>query len=108
MSMQLNRKTTPIKMRNYGRIIQDMIEYACRMEDAQQREALVSYVAQCMRQKNAVWNRDQDSGIARVAEDIERLSGGVLHYEMPQAQDPVSAAEAPAPAQQLRSKKKKK
>lgn len=104
--MQLNRKTTPIKMRNYGRIIQDMIEYACRMEDMQQREALVSYVAQCMRQKNAVWNRDQDSGIARVAEDIERLSGGVLHYEMPQAQEPVPATEAPA--QQLRSKKKKK
>ena len=107
MSMQLNRKTTPIKMRNYGRIIQDMIEYACRMEDAQQREALVSYVAQCMRQKNAVWNRDQDSGIARVAEDIERLSGGVLHYEMPQAQEPVPV-ETTAPAQQLRSKKKKK
>lgn len=104
--MQLNRKTTPIKMRNYGRIIQDMIEYACRMEDAQQREALVSYVAQCMRQKNAVWNRDQDSGIARVAEDIERLSGGVLHYEMPQAQEPVPATEAPA--QQPRLKKKKK
>ena len=108
MSMQLNRKTTPIKMRNYGRIIQDMIEYACRMEDMQQREALVSYVAQCMRQKNAVWNRDQDSGIARVAEDIERLSGGVLHYEMPQAQESVLAAEAPAPAQQPRLKKKKK
>ena len=106
--MQLNRKTTPIKMRNYGRIIQDMIEYACRMEDMQQREALVSYVAQCMRQKNAVWNRDQDSGIARVAEDIERLSGGVLHYEMPQTQESVPAAEAPAPAQQLRLKKKKK
>ncbi len=105
--MQLNRKTTPIKMRNYGRIIQDMIEYACRMEDAQQREALVSYVAQCMRQKNAVWNRDQDSGIARVAEDIERLSGGVLHYEMPQSAEP-QPAEAAAPAQPARSKKKKK
>jgi hypothetical protein len=43
-----------------------------------------------------------------VAEDIERLSGGVLHYEMPQAQEPVLAAEAPAPAQQPRLKKKKK
>lgn len=107
MSMQLNRKTTPIKMRNYGRIIQDMIEYACRMEDVQQREALVSYVAQCMRQKNAVWNRDQDSGIARVAEDIERLSGGVLHYELPQTQEPLPV-EASVPAQQPRSKKKKK
>lgn len=105
--MQLNRKTTPIKMRNYGRIIQDMIEYACRMEDVQQREALVSYVAQCMRQKNAVWNRDQDSGIARVAEDIERLSGGVLHYELPQTQESLPV-ETSAPAQQPRSKKKKK
>ena len=50
MELQLQRKTTPVKMRNYGRIIQDMIEYACVLEDPEQREALVNYVAQCMRQ----------------------------------------------------------
>lgn len=66
-------------MRNYGRIIQDMIAYACTIEDKAEREALVVYIAQCMRQKNLVWNRDQESGMARVTEDIERLSNGVLN-----------------------------
>jgi hypothetical protein len=88
---QLSRKTSPIKMRNYGRIIQDMIEYACVLEDAEQREALVAYIAQCMRQKNQVWNKDQESGVARIAEDIERLSGGRIHYEVPQPRETMPA-----------------
>lgn len=85
---QLSRKTSPIKMRNYGRIIQDMIEYACVLEDTEQRNALVEYIAQCMRQKNTVWNKDQESGYARIAEDLERLSDGKIHYVAPQSQEP--------------------
>ena len=84
---QLSRKTSPIKMRNYGRIIQDMIEYACVLEDTEQRNALVEYIAQCMRQKNTVWNKDQESGYARIAEDLERLSDGKIHYVAPQPQE---------------------
>lgn len=78
---QLNRKKTPIVMRNYGRILQDMISYACELEDKDQRDAFVDYIAQCMRQKNTVWNRDQESGTNRIAEDIARLSQGRLQYE---------------------------
>ncbi len=78
---QLNRKKTPIVMRNYGRILQDMISYACELEDKEQRDAFVDYIAQCMRQKNTVWNRDQESGTNRIAEDIARLSQGRLQYE---------------------------
>ena len=78
---QLNRKKTPIVMRNYGRILQDMISYACELEDKEQRDAFVVYIAQCMRQKNTVWNRDQESGTNRIAEDIARLSQGRLQYE---------------------------
>ena len=68
-------------MRNYGRILQDMISYACELEDKEQRDAFVDYIAQCMRQKNTVWNRDQESGTNRIAEDIARLSQGRLQYE---------------------------
>ena len=78
---QLNRKKTPIVMRNYGRILQDMISCACELEDKEQRDAFVDYIAQCMRQKNTVWNRDQESGTNRIAEDIARLSQGRLQYE---------------------------
>lgn len=78
---QLSRKKTPIVMRNYGRILQDMIAYACELEDKEQQDAFVDYIAQCMRQKNTVWNRDQESGTNRIAEDIARLSQGRLKYE---------------------------
>ncbi|MBQ1874958.1 MAG: DUF4290 domain-containing protein [Paludibacteraceae bacterium] len=108
MELQLQRKTTPVKMRNYGRIIQDMIEYACVLEDPEQREALVNYVAQCMRQKNTVWNKDQESGVARIAEDIERLSNGRLHYEVPVQQDVRPADQPVSPVQQGKPKRKKK
>ncbi len=83
MKQTLTRNTTPIRMRNYGRIIQDMIAYACTIENRQEREALVLYIAQCMRQKNLVWNKDQEAGLNRVREDIERLSAGKINCNFP-------------------------
>lgn len=65
-------------MRNYGRIVQDMIRYACSLPQNKERDSLEVYIAQCMRQRNLVWNRDQEAGINRVREDIIRLSGGQL------------------------------
>lgn len=70
-------------MRNYGRIVQDMIAYATTLEEGQEREALELYIAQCMRQRNLVWNRDQEAGLNRVREDIIRLSAGKLRCDSP-------------------------
>ena len=78
MTLQLRRNDAPIRMRNYGRIVQDMIAYACTVTDKTERESLEVYIAQCMRQRNLVWNKDQEAGIARVKEDIIRLSNGQL------------------------------
>ena len=75
---ELNRHTAPIRMRNYGRIVQDMIQYACTISDQKERESLELYIANCMRQRNLIWNRDQESGLNRVREDIIRLSDGRL------------------------------
>ena len=70
-------------MRNYGRIVQDMIRYAAGLPSGDEREKLEVYIAQCMRQRNLVWNRDQESGLNRVREDIIRLSGGKLTCDSP-------------------------
>ena len=78
MTLQLNRNASPIRMRNYGRIVQDMISYACTLPQNTERDSLEVYIAQCMRQRNLVWNRDQEAGINRVREDIIRLSNGQL------------------------------
>ena len=65
-------------MRNYGRIIQDMIMVACDEQDTRNREAMILYIGQCMRQKNLIWNRDQESGTQRIKDDIATLSNGRL------------------------------
>lgn len=79
MTAVLQRNTEPIRMRNYGRIIQDLVAYACTMEPSPQRDALVVHIALCMRQKNVAWNKDQDAGLNRVKEDIQRLSNNRLN-----------------------------
>ena len=81
MTVQLNRNASPIQMRNYGRIVQDMISYACTLPQTKERDSLEVYIAQCMRQRNLVWNRDQEAGINRVREDIIRLSNGQLNCD---------------------------
>ena len=81
MTLQLNRNTTPIRMRNYGRIVQDMIQYATTLAPGKERDSLEVYIAQCMRQRNLVWNRDQEAGAGRIREDIMRLSNGQLRCD---------------------------
>jgi len=83
MTLLLNRNSTPIRMRNYGRIVQDMVTYASSLQPGPERETLEVYIAQCMRQRNMVWNRDQESGLNRVREDIIRLSDGKLSCDSP-------------------------
>ena len=80
--MMIRRNTTPIRMRNYGRIIQDTIAYACTLTNKSERQALTIYIAQCMRQKNLIWNRDQESGVERIKADLHTLSGGRLDAEI--------------------------
>ena len=83
MTLQLRRNASPICMRNYGRIVQDMISYATTLEPSVERDSLEVYIALCMRQRNLVWNRDQDAGVQRVREDILRLSNGQLQCSSP-------------------------
>ncbi len=78
------RKTTIVRMRNYGRIIQDMVQLAVEEQDTEKKQSMVIYIAQCMRQKNALWNREQESGIDRLKEDIHILSNVVLTCDFPE------------------------
>ena len=83
MTVELHINTTPVRMRNYGRIVQDMVAYATSLKPGLERDSLEVYIAHCMRQRNIVWNRDQEAGVNRVKEDIIRLSNGQLKCESP-------------------------
>lgn len=77
------RKTTIVRMRNYGRIIQDMVQLAAQEQDVDKQQAMTIYIAQCMRQKNAQWNKEQESSVERLKDDISVLSNGVLTCDFP-------------------------
>ena len=98
----LKRNTTPVRMRNYGRIIQDMITVATDETDEQQREKMTIYIARSMRLKNLIWNKDLETGINRVKEDIHTLSGGRLSCDFPSFEQEVMKN----PPQQAQQSKK--
>ena len=83
MTDTLKRNVAPVRMRNYGRIIEDMVTLAANEQDVEKQQAMVIYIAQCMRQKNAQWNKEQESGIERLKEDITALSNGILTCDFP-------------------------
>jgi hypothetical protein len=104
------RKTTIVRMRNYGRIIQDMVQLAVKEDDTAKQQSMIIYIAQCMRQKNAIWNREQESGVERLKDDISVLSQGLLKCDFPEFDEMMQClALHPIPnADRLMVNKKKK
>ena len=104
-------RTDAIKLRNYGRILQDLVAYATTIDDEQQRRAATIYIARCMRQKNQIWNKDFESGVQRLKEDIEILSGGKLSTDFPEFSEAMAHANGfvdYTPKKDLRAKQIKK
>ena len=105
------RKTTTVRMRNYGRIIQDMVQLAVDELDVEKKKTLIVYIAHCMRQKNALWNREQESGVERLKDDNSVLSHGVLKCDFPEFDEMMrrlALRPMPTPDRQMMQKKKKK
>ena len=105
------RKTTTVRMRNYGRIIQDLVQLAVDEQDVEKKKTMIVYIAQCMRQKNALWNREQVSGVERLKDDISVLSHGVLKCDFPEFDEMMrrlALRPMPTPDRQMMQKKKKK
>ncbi|MCQ2323331.1 MAG: DUF4290 domain-containing protein [Paludibacteraceae bacterium] len=98
----LHRQSEPIRMRNYGRIIQDMIEYCCTLNNEREQRSLILYIARCMRQKNLIWNKDQESNWGRIKKDLVTLSKGRLSCDFAEFE---SLQNQPIP---LSGKKKKR
>jgi len=111
MEQGILRKTSIVRMRNYGRIIQDMVQLAVKEEDMEKRQSMIVYIAQCMRQKNALWNREQESGLERLKEDIAVLSHGKLQCDFPEFDEMMkrlALRPLQVPDRQQMQKKKKK
>lgn len=111
MEQGILRKTAIVRMRNYGRIIQDMVQLAVQEEDVEKKQSMIVYIAQCMRQKNAIWNREQESGVERLKDDISVLSHGALQCDFPEFEEMMkrlALRPLQTPDRQQLQKKKKK
>lgn len=64
----------PILMRNYGRILQNIVKYACTL-DQQQQDEIIEHIVSVMITRNQQWNREQASSAARIVSDLASLSG---------------------------------
>ncbi len=74
---KLPYNTTPIRMRQYGRIIQTMVKQAVEETDIERRQYLICRLANKLKQQYLLWNKDQVER-ERIIEDIHILSNGQL------------------------------
>ena len=107
--MQGLRKTSIVRMRNYGRIIQDMVQLAVEEQDNDKKQSMIVYIAQCMRQKNATWNRELESGVDRLKGDLAALSHSQLSCDFAAFDETMERlAQRPMAVADRTTKKKKK
>ncbi len=66
-----------IKVRHYGRIVQDMINKATEYEDGEEKETLIMLIANLMKRDYLKWNRDTVTDEV-IWSNLEDLSGGKL------------------------------
>ena len=98
-------KLESIKMRHYGKIVDQMIERACEYPDGEEKEALVMLIANHM--KKLIYQiNNEDVEDAKIFKDLAYYSHGVIHLD-PETHH-LHEYQVVKPAQPAGKKKKKK
>lgn len=66
-----------IKYRHYGRVLELMIEKACEIEDREEKEYLITLIANHMKKSYLLWNRSMANDNI-ILKDLKELSHGKL------------------------------
>lgn len=66
-----------IKNRHYGRIVEEMIAHACRLEPSEERECLIELIAIQMKKNHLAWNKDgvEDK---KIFDDLREYTKGAI------------------------------
>lgn len=71
---------SPIQYKHYGKVLQQMIEYACTLPESDERRALVQVIANHMKKSYLTWNRDAvDDKV--IVNDMNTLSKGNIKLD---------------------------
>ncbi len=73
-------QTGEIKNRHYGRIVEEMIAYACTLEDGEEKEQLIELIVVQMKKNYIAWNKDgvEDK---RIFEDLRMYTKGAIDIQ---------------------------
>ncbi|MCD8292799.1 MAG: DUF4290 domain-containing protein [Prevotellaceae bacterium] len=70
--------STKIRYRHYGRTMEVLIKEAAEMPEGEEKQQLVALICNHLRKDYIVWNKEGVDD-AKIADDLEELSGGKLH-----------------------------
>ena len=104
---RLPYSSSPIRMRHYGRIIQNMVQACLDETDVERQNYLINRLANKLKQQYLLWNKDQVEP-ERIIEDISLLSDGKLRCDFEDFQLMHAWQLVPKKAQQQHDNKKKK
>ena len=91
-----------IRLRHYGKLIEELFEKLKEMPAGEERDVLVCYTANQMKRNLLTWGHGSMSD-EKVADDLARYTDGVIQLDLSKVRlDKAAAAEEPKP------KKKKK
>jgi len=69
-----------IKLRHYGRTIDEIIEKAIEFEEGDEKEALIFSIANYLKRSYLTWNRESVND-ATISKHLEEMSGGKLIFK---------------------------
>ncbi len=102
---QLNYSIPKIRLRHYGKTIEDIIQKAIEYEEGEEKQALIFAIANYMKRSYLSWNRDSVSD-AIIAQHLEDMSRGNLIFN--QEQPLISVSEVVQKRKPVVTQKKKK
>lgn len=70
-------QTGEIRNRHYGRIVEQMIEHACTLEEGEERDCLIEFIIIQMKKNYIAWNKDgvEDK---KIFDDLRLYSKGAI------------------------------
>lgn len=66
-----------VKVKHYGRLIEDIVSIASSMEDGDERDRLIEMLANQMKKSLISWNRESVDD-QKVFDDLRKISGGKI------------------------------
>ena len=67
-----------LRYKHYGKVIVVLIEYACAMEEGEERDVMVSIIANHMKKQYLRWNRDAVENSIIIRDMIELSNGKIV------------------------------